>query len=226
MNYPLRTGIIEFLLRRGTGALEYALTEVMENAPKRIRDMQMNLIGTHDTERIITVLGGESGDGYTNDVLAKKKMTAAEYEKGKARLKLAYTILATLPGIPAIFYGDEAGLEGYHDPFNRRPFPWGREDTELVRHYSRLGAIRRENPVYKKGEFSLVCLTADCLIFERQEGEHKYLTVVNNSDGELSLSFDGQATGLISGKRKKTAVIPRTSSEVFKIKKDKKYQIG
>lgn len=225
MNYPLRTGIIEFLLRRGTGELEYALTEVMENAPKRIRDLQMNLIGTHDTERIITVLGGESGDGYTNDVLAKKKMTPQEYEKGRARLKLAYTILATLPGIPAIFYGDEAGLEGYHDPFNRRPFPWGREDMELTLHYSRLGAIRRENPVYRKGEFSLVRLDSLCLIFERREGDYKYVTVVNNSDGELSLSFDGLATGLICGKRGRVALVPQMSSEIFKIKKDKKYRI-
>ena len=57
-----------------------------------------------------------------------------------------------LPGSPSIYYGDEAGMEGYRDPFNRRTYPWGREDQHLLNHYRRMGQLRRNNPALRLGD--------------------------------------------------------------------------
>ena len=193
MNYPLRKGIIDFILKRGTDSLKYALTDIINNAPERISHLQMNLLGTHDTERILTVLGGESADGRSNEYLSKKKMGDIERGIAKRRLKMAYTILATVPGIPTIFYGDEAGLEGYHDPFNRLPYPWGKEDYRLINHYKKLGEFRKENDVYKRGRFSLSYIDQDLLIFKRFDKTNSYVTVVNNTGIDLRVGFDSDA---------------------------------
>lgn len=216
MNYPVRVGIIDYLKNQGTDALYYALTEVTNNAPKRIRDMQMNLLGTHDTQRIITTLAGESPEGRSNRYLATKRMNEEETALGVKRVKMAYSILATIPGIPAIFYGDEAGLEGYHDPFNRMPYPWGKENTELVDFYRRLGSIRRSNSIYKSGEFKLMFLDSNTLIYKRYEGKKALITVVNNARSELKLGFTGLVRPLIQeGRSTKSFTLLPLSSEIF-----------
>jgi 4-alpha-glucanotransferase len=67
----------------------------------------------------------------------------------------AWALLAAFPGIPCIYYGDEAGMEGGRDPFNRMPFVWGREDPELLAFYRRIGQIRRELPVFADGSLTM-----------------------------------------------------------------------
>lgn len=226
MNYPLRDGLIAFLKGEGAGKLFYALTDVMQNAPKRIRDMQMNVIGTHDTVRIITSLGGESAEGYTNKELRVKLMSSEQYALGVSRLKLAYTALATLPGIPAIFYGDEAGLEGYSDPFNRMPYPWGKENDELLRHYKLLGGFRRSSSVYGSGEFALHVLEDDLLIFSRYDKKHSYITVINSSNKTINLKFSANATPALCGKgAAKEFSLSSMSSEIFKIKNSEIFEL-
>ena len=197
MNYPIRKGIIDFLTTYNTAALEYALTDVIDNAPSRIRNMQMNLLGTHDTERILTVLGGERSEGRSNEYLSKKKMNDLERGTAKRRLRMAYTILATVPGIPAIFYGDEAGLEGYHDPFNRLPYPWGKEDNNLINFYRRIGHIRRTNDIYKEGEFRLLYIDSSTLVFERFDDNNSYITFVNNTKQYRRIEFSSPAKSLL-----------------------------
>ena len=159
----------------------------------------MNLLGTHDTERILTVLGGERSDGRSNEYLSRKKMNDLERGTAKRRLRMAYAILATVPGIPAIFYGDEAGLEGYHDPFNRMPYPWGREDYNLINYYRKIGRIRRDNDVYKEGGFKLLHIDEDTLVFERYDGEYSYITFVNNSAQYKRVEFSRMAQALCLG---------------------------
>lgn len=197
MNYPIRKGIIDFLIKYNPSSLAYALTDVIDNAPSRVRNMQMNLLGTHDTERILTILGGERSDGRSNEYLSKKKMNDLERGIAKRRLRMAYTILATVPGIPTIFYGDEAGLEGYHDPFNRLPYPWGKEDHNLINYYRKIGQIRRENNVYKEGDFKLLYIDSNTLVFERYDDTHSYITFVNNGKQYRRVEFSSLATALI-----------------------------
>ena len=220
MNYPIRTGIIDFLTAKNPESLMYALTDIIDNAPKRVRDMQMNLLGTHDTERILTVLGGERSEGRSNEYLSKKKMNDLERGIAKRRLRMAYTILATVPGIPAIFYGDEAGLEGYHDPFNRMPYPWGHEDHKLISFYKRIGAIRREHDVYKEGGFNLLYLDEDTLAFERFDDEYSYITFVNNTNLSRRVEFSETALALASDGEEKTSFdLQAYTAQIFKTKR-------
>ena len=217
MNYPLRKGIIDYLTTTDTSSLRYALTDIINNAPKRITDMQMNLLGTHDTERILTVLGGEKASGRSNEYLSRKKMDDLERGMAKRRLRMAYTILATLPGIPTIFYGDEAGMEGYHDPFNRMPYPWGYEDKKLIAFYKKIGKIRRDNSVYKRGAFSLLHLSSDALVFSRSEGEDAYITFVNNTKHIVRVEFGDDVSILTDNSAlRKQFDVEAYSAQIFK----------
>jgi glycosidase len=223
MNYPVRKGIIDYLTTYNSSSLAYALTDVIDNAPKRIRDMQMNLLGTHDTERILTVLGGERSDGRSNEYLSQKKMNDLERGTAKRRLRMAYVILATIPGIPAIFYGDEAGLEGYHDPFNRLPYPWGREDNNLINYFRMIGSIRQNNEVYKEGEFKLLYIDPNVLAYERIDKKYAYITLVNNSKQYLRVEFSSPAIAMVSDDNKQTLTsfdLPAYTAQIFKIERD------
>lgn len=220
MNYPVRTGIINFIRYNSADALYYALTDIINNAPPRIRNMQMNLLGTHDTERILTTLAADPSDGRSNEYLSKKRMTEDEVKIGIRRLEMAYTILATLPGIPSIFYGDEAGLQGYHDPFNRMPYPWGRENRLILDFYRKIGKIRRKSDVYKKGEFKLLHLDSQILIFERYTGKKAFITFINNSKDDVTVKFSKKAKACISDTEKLNFVLKALSSEIFEIERN------
>lgn len=216
MNYPIRSGLISFLRDGECDKLLYALTDIIFNAPKRIRDMQMNLIGTHDTERIITALGGETSNGKTNEYLFTHKMTNEEYNLGKKRLMSAYTVILTLPGIPSVYYGDEAGLEGYGDPFNRKTYSWGKEDTELLNHFKKISNIRRTNEVYKEGEFKLLYIDSSVLLFSRTDSSNSYITVLNNSKKDLNICFEKEAISLYTTEKSFCFKIESESSLIVK----------
>ncbi len=224
MNYPLRTALIAYFKDQSTDALDFYINEIFANMPKHVADAQMNLLGTHDTIRILTALGGESPEGYSTEALSKKKMTSEQYEHGKKVLKMLYTVIATLPGLPTIYYGDEVGLEGYADPFNRLPYPHGNEDVDLLSHYRQIGMLRKRHSVYKKGDFALLSLTKEHFIFMRRARSSAYITVANQSDEVLALSFEAPAVDLLSGKSStelcvmpQTATVIRTSKN-FKLK--------
>lgn len=80
-------------------------------------------------------------------------MSPGQYALGKARLKLGALVLFAFPGSPMVYYGDEAGMEGFEDPFNRRTYPWGREDGELLEWYTALGKARRALPALRRGSW-------------------------------------------------------------------------
>ena len=219
MNYPLRDGIINYLNYGKTSLLFYALYDIIYNAPKRIRDMQMNILGSHDTERILTVLANKDTVGLDNATLAILRLSENERAVAKRKLMLAYTIIATLPGIPVIYYGDEVGLEGYSDPFNRMPYPWGAEDCELLSFYRLIGKIRRENDVYKDGDYALIELSSSCLIFGRYDGEYSYITLINNSKKTIEIAFSSEYTRLLTNvKEDGKCIINAYDAEIFKIK--------
>lgn len=225
MNYPLRYGLISFLKTGETENLKYALTEVTFNAPKRIRDAQMNILGTHDTERIITVLGGESPVGKSNEYLSAAKMNIEEYKKGRARLLLGITALFTLPGIPCIYYGDETGLEGYDDPFNRRPFPWNNIDSAILNHYRKLAKIRTNCNVYRTGDFKLLYLHEGVLVFERIDNKNSYITILNNTQNKLSIKLSSVALSLFDMKKSNFFTIKSENSIIIKSKRNTQFEI-
>ena len=199
MNYVLRRGIISYFVSGDTGPLTYALCEVMPNTPKRVQDLQMNLLGTHDTIRIMNALCGRDREGRSNAELATAHLTSQEYAMGVKRLKMAYLMLATMPGIPHIYYGDEVGMEGYQDPFNRMPFPWHRMNEELLAFYQKIGKIRREYDVWKEGAFKLLHLSANAIVYIRYGKSQNCLIAINRGDSQLHIRVNKYTKALLSG---------------------------
>ena len=203
MNYPLRNGILSYMSEGDAEFLGDILKEIYATYPKQVCDCLMNLLGTHDTERILTVLGeGDEKDfGEDNDVFAKKRLTDIQYKRGVELLKIASAIQYTVYGVPSVFYGDEAGLEGYHDPFCRRTYPWGRENTELLEHYRLLGKIREEHPVFADGGFVLEAAEGGTLSFSRiGRGEH-IRVIVNMAHTAIDYPCEEEFTDLLSNKK-------------------------
>ena len=142
MNYPFRTAILNFLRGSddGRGLRETVLT-ILENYPPQVALANMNLLGTHDSARILSALMGQ-GEG-SREENAHQHLTMEEYRLAKERLLCASFLQFMLPGMPSIYYADETGMEGGKDPFNRRTYPWGKEDRELLAHHRSLGCLRK-----------------------------------------------------------------------------------
>ena len=153
MNYPYRTAIINFLRGNDNGhGLKDAVMTIAENYPWHVVLCNMNLLGTHDTPRILTWLVDDfegSREEYSKRHISRNRLDIA-YE----RLMMASFIQYMLPGSPSLYYGDEAGMEGHKDPFNRRTYPWGREEPILLTHFKALGAIRKKEEVLRLGDIS------------------------------------------------------------------------
>ena len=145
MNYPFMNAIIAYVRDGDEKFFKDTVQSILENYPKETVYCLMNSLGTHDTVRIINALSDVRAHGWSKTHKLGYKLPDSEYEKAKKKLYLASVLQFTLPGIPSIFYGDEAGLQGFDDPINRRPYPWGSEDKEILAHYKKLGRIRREN---------------------------------------------------------------------------------
>lgn len=201
MNYPLRKAVIEYLKNGDYGTFRALLNDVYGTYPPFAARLLMNFLGTHDTERIMTALAGALSDGKTNRELATLKMTSEERERGTKLVRLAFAIVFTVPGIPCVFYGDEAGMEGYHDPFNRRPFPWGRENCEISDFIRALSVIRAENDAFADGDFLIREANADFAVLERKNKGGGVMTFVNRSEKEFSVCFDCPVNDLLNGER-------------------------
>ena len=151
MNYPFRTAIINFIRGwDGGAALKETVMSIMENYPPQVAACNMNLLGTHDTARILTALVDDF-DG-TREEKAKRRLSRNLFDIARERLFAATFLQYMLPGSPSLYYGDEACMEGYKDPFNRRPYPWGREDWEFLDHFKRLGKLRKKYDVLRHGD--------------------------------------------------------------------------
>ena len=171
MNYPLRDAILAFLERGDADTFYNTVTELYASYPPFVSCALMNLLGTHDTERILTRLGdGTKGEGSTNEDLSRRRLSPKAKKEAVTKLMLASAIQFTVFGVPSVYYGDEVGLEGYHDPFCRMPFPWGRENSELLCHYRTLAKIRHSHPSLADGDFRFVCHGNGFFAYERSKG--------------------------------------------------------
>lgn len=212
MNYPFRTALLEFILRKNAKALADELTDIYSSYPKCVSDCLMNLIGTHDTERIITVLGDKSYKELTNKELSTHYMIEAEYAEGVKLLKLAATLQYTVYGVPSVFYGDEAGLEGGRDPFCRRTYPWKRENKELLKHYKVLGKMRSLD-VFKTGDFKVTEYGDSYIVYERTLGSTKVTVCANMGGKPIELKIKGK--NMLTGKAFSGTVEPETAVVVI-----------
>ncbi|HPE95663.1 MAG TPA: glycoside hydrolase family 13 protein [Bacillota bacterium] len=209
MNYPLREGIIDFLVWKNSVLLKSTLKTLMLHYPPQCLAYSMALLGTHDTERILTVLAGEYAGEHTNAELFAMRMTTHEYEFGRELLLSAFTLLFTLVGIPGIYYGDEVGMQGYRDPFNRRPFPWGHEDTKILEHVRALGALRRSGAL--SGTPDIKDSDEKTLVYTNG----KAFVAVNMDSKPRTFAFDGKRHDLYGNKYKKEALAPAYAALVL-----------
>ena len=193
MNYPLSEALLKFV--SGGKAREFlnSILSLLENYPKPAIDTLMNHLGTHDTLRILSLLGGAQDAG--TDGRAYKSLSSEEKERGLKLLKLASTILYCLPGLPGIYYGDEAGLEGGHDPYNRACYPWGKENKELLDFYKALGRMRQGQACLIDGDFEVVYENEHCMAFARSRGTESLLCIANSGETQGSLGLPSKYLG-------------------------------
>ena len=182
MNYPCRKAILRFVRGEDDGGeFRRIVRTIGENYPAQALSCCMNLLGSHDTPRILTALMDDY-DGPREE-LAKRKLSPEQRELARQRLMMATFLQYTLPGCPSIYYGDEAMMEGGKDPFNRRTYPWGKADMEMLGHFRMLGNLRKDYPQLGSGSVRFFRYDGGCLGFNRK-GLRVY---VNNSQGDWEI---------------------------------------
>lgn len=181
MNYPFADAIISFVSSGSVRGFTDKIMNILENYPPQVINVLMNHIGTHDTARAITLLAGESCDYRDRLWQSQKKLTQEQYAFGVKLLKMASLIQYTLPGVPSLYYGDEAGMEGYKDPFNRVCYPWGKENQELISWYRQLGTFRRNNSVFIDGEFEPVSEADGVVAYLRKSKKEEIMLIANRN---------------------------------------------
>lgn len=194
MNYPFRNAVLNFL--KGGNVQESAETilSICENYPKPALDCLMNFMSTHDTERAMTELAGESCEGRDRYWQSGRRLDNYHYEQGILMLKLAYAMIFTLPGVPSIYYGDEIAMQGYKDPFNRAYYNWNSTEHRLRPVFRQLAELRRECDAFKDGRFELVCAEGDLLQYRRVGKTQTAEIVLNRGPKLLAVRALGQIT--------------------------------
>lgn len=226
MNYPMREAILAYVRHGDMWKFMRTANSLYYNYPREMTHQLLNLLGTHDTVRAITALAGAGSEGLSADMLAAKRMTAEEYRAGVKRMKLAYFILATIPGVPCIYYGDEIGMEGEKDPFNRMPYPWGQENHDLLRYFRKVGRMRRrESEFFADAEFEIMYIDRSVLIFERKKGEEILVSVINRSKDAFVFSADSEVNEIFNQHVGTEFEVKGMSACCFKMQNDTKYGV-
>lgn len=176
MNYKLSFALGDLFLNKGDAkAADYELTVLRQNYPKEAFYDLMNIVDSHDTVRAIYKFGGGS------DSVAQPTKKDFDYNLGKARLKLAATFLMGYPGMPTIYYGDEAGQYGSGDPDCRRTYPWGKEDKDLIAHYKKVIGVRNAHKdIFARGDVNTLKAEGDIYAFSRKADSGKLGIVALN----------------------------------------------
>ena len=212
MNYPLKNAIINYVRNGDSNSLSFTVKEQIDHYPKLVLDNLMNILSTHDTARLLTVLGGVDMTGKSKGEMANTFIPEENLALAKQKLKIATLLQFTLPGVPSIYYGDEAGMQGYIDPLNRRCFPWGQEDKEILNWYKFLGKVRNTQSAFVSGEFVEIYSADGTFIFKRFDEKSEVLIAVNVGNKEQILSFNGELFDLYSNKEFKDKFILKGQS--------------
>lgn len=203
MNYRLRDAVLGLLVpgpfdSKGFGdsgriiqPSEFAsrLASIREDYPDAAYYSLMNLLDSHDTERLLWTLtpGAET--------TADKEANAANVAAGKLRVRLASLIQFTVPGAPTVYYGDEVGMTGDDDPDDRRTYPWadlgGTPDTAMLAHYTALADLRDELAALTDGDFRILLANDadETVAYGRKAGSAAAVVALNRSGSSRTLSI-------------------------------------
>lgn len=186
MNYPFAGAIIDFVRNGVAEVFSSRIMTIVENYPKQVLDVLMNHISTHDTMRAITALAGESCEYRDRYWQSTHSLDDNAYKNGVQLVKMASAVQFTLPGVPSIYYGDEAGMQGYKDPFNRCCYPWGNENKELLEWYRKLGEIRSADKCFVDGRLEILSSVAGCVAYSRKKDENAILVISNSNPHSIT----------------------------------------
>ena len=192
MNYPFRSAILAFLRGGDARVCADAILRICENYPAPALHTLMNFVSTHDTERAITALAGESCEGKDRYWQSGRRLSAEQYEHGRRLVCLAYAMLFTLPGIPSIYYGDEIGMQGYKDPFNRAYFEWDSTETRIIATLRNLAALRQRCKVFASGRLAISYAQDGVLCFERLARQNKAAVCINRTASDVQAALLGK----------------------------------
>ncbi len=201
MNYLFRNAVTDFA--KGSKTAQQATNElekVRERYPEEAFYAMMNLVGSHDTTRLLSYLDGIDDDRNQKDPQSAFPIYAATSSAAKQMQYLVAFLQFTYPGAPTIYYGDEIGMVGADDPDDRRAMEWGKGNKELVEWYAKLAAIREEYPALRTGDLTVLETENENLMgYERSLDGQTLIVIGNNSPSSQEFQLEGSYTDIITG---------------------------
>ena len=198
MNYPVKDAIINYCLTGDENTLAYNLRIIKDHYPKQVQNCLMNIIGTHDTMRILSVLSLNKNSRDSSYRKLNTEISDEQLQKGIKLLKIASLLQFTVMGVPCIYYGDEVGLTGDGDPFNRRCFPWDNINTEILDWYRALGRIRK-NKSFVHGDLNVLYNANGAIVYERLTVTDRVLVLINNGEYPFEATIDNLMKDMLNG---------------------------
>ena len=200
MNYQFRNAVVNFAKGGSAAQATRELEKIRERYPEEAFYAMMNLVGSHDTTRILSYLNGIGDDRNQKDFDSAFPTYENTSSLAKSRQYVVAFLQFTYPGAPTVYYGDEIGMVGSDDPDDRRAFEWGKGSRELVEYYARLAAIRNAYPALRTGDLEPVDLGNDRLLaYKRSDSETTLLVVAENDmSGTHTITLDYDAVDLIT----------------------------
>ena len=192
MNYPFKEAVLRFVKGGAAQELAEAVTRICENYPGPALDVLMNFVSTHDTVRAITAIAGEPCEGRDRYWQSGQRLSREQYEQGRRKLVLAYALIFTLPGLPSVYYGDEIGMQGYKDPFNRAFFDWHSKENRIRPALQKLAALRKSSSAFADGRFIPVRCEDGVLQFLRAGGRETAEVCVNRNAHDVTATLMGE----------------------------------
>ncbi len=220
MNYPLKDAIIRYMQTGNACELLNTVRALINHYPKQTLDCLMNILGTHDTPRILTVLGGITCNN--KDEMAQPNAFLDEKGKENAieKLKMAAVLQYTMPGIPCVYYGDENGMEGHIDPFCRRCFDWEHINKPLLAFYTKLGKLRQEyQKIFTDGEFVELETKNGFIFYKRVKNNSDIFIYANNSYASYQLNLEENYLDCLTNELLENKIIVKPNSFRIFIKK-------
>lgn len=194
MNYPLKDSILDYVFNHNSDSFYYVYQMIEDNYPEYVKHNLMNLVGSHDTQRILSLLMQK--DNYLQ------------------LLKIVTGIQFTFYGLPSIFYGDEAGIRHDAPDFSRKCYPWGKENLEILAWYKKLSKIRKYK-VFKNGKMSLIEVNKGLIAYKRENKDECILTISNLNKEEYYYNDGFKYKSLINNDVKDTIKVDSNSIDIL-----------
>ena len=182
MNYPFKNAVLGFVCGRDAGQTMTDILTLCEHYPAPALDTALNFLSTHDTERALTVIADEPANGRGRAWQSGRCVTGDAYEEGMLRLRMAYAIIYTLPGVPCLYYGDEIGMQGYRDPFNRGFYCWDSHEERLRPVLAQLAQLRHSCEAFRTGALRVLRSEGGILHYQRIGEAETAEIIVNRTE--------------------------------------------